>query len=187
MLIGLLAVLLGSGPPPLQSAPDQCPTCPARTDSIRRQIEALHAPLARERITAARGLADVRWECHPEVVAALAGLLHDDPRLKVRVEAARSLGRMIPNVPVSHLALDEAARRDAGASVRKQAQKALAAKGLRCVADCPICGPLPRGAAITGPAVVLPELDRKPERPPSDVDAAKEAPVVPPALPNPQP
>ena len=104
-----------------------------------------------------------RWECHPEIVAALTDALRDDPKDKVRAQAAEALGTLVPNLPTSHVALTAARQADPSAGVRKESGKALAAKGLRCVTDCPICGPLPRGSAIIGPEIRLPELILRPE------------------------
>ena len=185
MWLGLLSCWLLAGEPRAsRSAVERCPRCRADLASIHQATVALHARRWRDRDQAARRLAEVRWQCHPEVVAALVATLHDDGKAKVRAEAAEALGSLVPNVPASHVALDTAARSDPDASVRKQAHKALAAKGLRCVTDCPLCGPLPRGAAITGPTLVWPELDRSRQPARVDAETTKAAAGLPPALPD---
>ncbi len=189
MFFVVLGFLLLKDTPPTAGRPavDRCPECRADLAPIRAETRALRSSDRwRDRVEAAKALAPVRWQCHPEVVIALVEALQTDEKGKVRAEAARSLGRMAPNLPTSHVALVGASRSDPEASTRKQARKALAAKGLRCVVDCPICGPIPVGAAINGPSVLLPEwddklkkADAKPNLPP--------APSLPPALPDPAP
>ncbi len=145
---------------------DFCPDCRADPGSIKTNVERLRtATKWRARAEAADSLGSFRWQCHPDVVDALVEALRADKKAKVRAEAADSLRRMVPNLPSSHVALEEASKSDPVASVRKEARRALAAKGLRCVVDCPICGPLPRGEVITGPSVGLPEWDSKTDRP----------------------
>lgn len=177
----LLASLLWLAAPDDPAPAGRCPDCHAPADRVDRAIRGLHDPAWRRRDRAARELAEASWRCHPSAVAALVEALREDDHPKVRAEAAESLGQMVPPVPASHVALDEARRLDPSASVRKQASRALAAKGLRCAADCPLCGPLPTGAAITGPAIRLPELDR------AETTTPPGPPAMPPALPDPKP
>ena len=185
-----LTCLLMTTPEPADvPRPDRCIGCQASITELKQDLRALHTGPWRRRDRAAHDLAECRRECHPEVVTALTDSLRHDERAEVRAEAAESLGRLVPLVPASHVALDEASRLDPAAAVRKQAGRSLAAKGLRCVTDCPICGPLPKAAAITGPVLKLPELDQSPGeklRKPVDPVAAPTT-SLPPALPDPKP
>lgn len=186
MFLAVLTLLLVRDAPPVSPlAIDRCPECRADLKWIRAETRALHSSTRpKDRVEGAVALASVRWRCHPEVVAALAEALGTDKKAQVRAGAAEALGRMVPDLAVSHLGLLEASRSDPEASVRKQARKALAAKGLRCVADCPICGPIPSGAAITGPSVLLPEWDDKPAKTGTKPKEPRPTPSTPPALPD---
>lgn len=140
-----------------------CSECQVDSVLIQVEVERLRSATKwQSRLEAAEALGLVRWQCHPEVVDSLVEVLRADKKAKVRAEAAGSLGRMVPNLPSSHVALRDASKSDPVASVRKGASRALAAKGRRCVVDCPICGPLPKGEVITGPSITLPERDTKP-------------------------
>ena len=186
LAIGFL--LFQDTPPSGRPADARCPECRADLASIRAETRALRSSdRLRDRVEAAEALAPVRWQCHPEAVDALVEALQTDKKGKVRAEAARSLGRMVPNLPASHVGLVGASRSDPEAPIRNQARKALAVKGLRCVVDCPICGPLPAGAAITGPSVLLPEWGDKPEKAETKPNSLKPTPSLPPALPDPAP
>ena len=177
-LVGWTLVVL---PGPDQPTAVSCVTCQTSTQAIRDQIRELQAESGRDRAAAARDLARVRWQCHPEVVAALARTLRTDSKPRVRAQAAAALGVMVPNLPISHLALLNACRSDPAGSVRHSARVALDAKGLRCVTDCPICGPLPTGAAITGPVLTWPEWEADTRSRP---DPAFPPPSLSPALPD---
>ncbi len=167
MVAVLLSLIVVSASSTFEPAPnDSCPDCRADRGSIKSEVERLRSAAKwRSRAEAAEALGSIRRQCHPEVVDALSEALRGDKKAKVRAEAAASLGRMAPNLPSSHVALQEASKSDPVTSVRKEATRALAAKGLRCVVDCPICGPLPKGGGITGPSVGLPEWDSKTDRP----------------------
>ena len=183
MLMITLIVGLLTGPSLVGEPIDKpCDECQISTRAIADQIRALRDESWRSRAAATDWLAKVRWQCHPEVVAALTATLQTDDKPKVRARAAEALETMVPNLPTSHLALLGAARSDPVASVRKHARTALATKGLRCVTDCPICGPLPNGAAIVGPQPLWPEWKSAPNPEPA-VPAAN----LPPALPDPGP
>ena len=181
----IIALLIGSlTAPPLVGEPidNHCDKCKISTHVIKDQIRALRDDSWRNRAAAARELAKVRWQCHPEVVAALTATLQTDDKPKVRAGAAEALETMVPNLAISHLALLGATRSDPVASVRKHARAALVAKGLRCVTDCPICGPLPTGAAIVGPQPLWPEWESSPA-----LEPANPAANLPLALPDPDP
>lgn len=137
----LLLATLAAGPP----GGDEASTRATRPSSSWR---------GRDR--ALRGLEAVDWHRHPEVASTLADALRRDDDARVRAGAARVLGRMVVDLPSSHVALADAARSDPARSVRKEAARALAAKGRRCVVDCPLCGPLPRNSVIIGPTIRLP-------------------------------
>ena len=180
MLLVALVVGMFSGPPSVSESIDKpCPECQTPTRAIDEQVADLRDDSWRKRAAAARWLAQVRWQCHPEVVAALTATLRTDPKPRVRARAAKSLEAMVPDLPTSHLALLGATRSDPVAAVRKHARAALDVKGRRCVTDCPICGPLPRGAAIVGPQPLWPEWESSP-----DLKPALPPPNLPPALPD---
>ena len=181
LILALTLGMLGGPPQSARPVAARCPECRADPAAIREHLAELRSNLPREREGAARALAGVRWQCHPEVVAGLVGALQADSKPRVRAEAAEALRRMVPDVPASHLALLGAARSDPVRSVRNQARRALDAKGRRCTADCPICGPFPTGAAITGPALAWPEWAQP------RVDPAAAPGGMPPALPDPKP
>lgn len=181
LILALILGTLGGPTGPARAIDPRCPQCRADLATIRGELAALGSNSAREREGAARSLAGVRWQCHPEVVAGLVEALRADAKPRVRLQAAEALRRMVPDLPSSHLALLNAARSDPARSVRNQARHALDAKGRRCVGDCPICGPLPTGAAITGPSLAWPEWDRP------RVDPAPIPAPLPPALPDPRP
>ena len=178
LFVGMLPGLLSAE----QSVENLCVKCQTSTRSIEDHVRSLRNESWRQRASAAQWLGKVRWQCHPEVVAVLSATLQADDQPRVRVRAAEALEAMTPNLPNSHLALLGAARSDPATSVRKHARAALAAKGLRCVTDCPICGPLPTGAAIVGPLPLWPEWKSAP-----DLELGIPFLNLPPALPDPAP
>lgn len=99
------------------------------------------SPRWRERHNAAHALRRFDWRCHPEAVGALAYSLLNDRSEEVREEAAQSLTRMAPCLPVAHAALEQAARSDPDHATRRWARKALAAMGNRCEGACQVCAP----------------------------------------------
>ena len=118
-----------------------------------------------------------------------------DPSDDVREEAAESLEKMAACVPAAHEALSRAASGDPDHGVRKEARKALAALGRRCIADCQVCGPLPTGSVIQGPTIIPPDWmpilapgpfarPASPRRPPADEPQLE---PLPPALPDASP
>lgn len=122
---------------------------------VRAKIEKLRtACLWTARRKAARQLGGYRWEDRPEVVEALADALSRDPRGLVRQEAAASLGKMKPCLPVAHEALANAAENDRGPLVRHAAKRALKALSGTCVAPCDVCG--------SGSEEILPPLEPEP-------------------------
>jgi hypothetical protein len=81
------------------------------------------------------------WKCHPEAAEALAGALLNDDCGLVRQEAAESLAKMRPCLPVVHEAVARAAKCDASLLTRCWSKKALKSLGKACVETCSICGP----------------------------------------------
>ena len=150
-----------------------CESCGVRLAAIGSTIDRLKAsPRPHVRADAAADLARVRWTCHPEVVLALSDALLFDRKDDVREQAAESLARLGACDPVAHLSLRRAAMTDRDGEVRQEARKALASLPARCVADCPLCGPLsassPEGLAgrrKDGPGIGHDHRDRTLARP----------------------
>lgn len=135
----------------------RCESCGVEASVVRSQVLALRSsPKRRARDRAAQALARCNWRCHPEAVLALCDALRLDPDDDVREEAAESLGKMRPFVPIVHETLRRAAEADPEDDVREEARDALANLGRRCIADCPICGPLPTGSVFLAPTVIPP-------------------------------
>jgi HEAT repeats len=135
---------------------DRCGVNPAR---IWGEITTLQScPRWRARDDAAHALRRFDWRCHPEVVVALATALRRDCEEEVREEAAQSLEKLAPCVPIAHEALCQAAVRDPDDDTRERAREALSRLRRRCVGDCRICGPIavPVDAPIVVP-VPIPE------------------------------
>ena len=119
-----------------------CDACGVETAAVTGEILRMqHSPNWRARDNAAHALRRLDWRCHPEVVAALAFTLLHDPEDEVRAEAAQSLTRMAPCLPVAHEALNRAAARDPSLHARLQARRGLRVLGNRCAGTCQACRP----------------------------------------------
>ncbi len=121
---------------------EECTVCAEDTSAVHEQITRLESCsgwMARRR--AARALRKFAWKCHPEAAAALAGALLNDDCGLVRQEAAESLAKMRPCLPVVHEAVARAAKCDGSLLTRCWAKKALKSLGKACVETCSICGP----------------------------------------------
>lgn len=149
------------------SGPGSCDSCGVEKTVPVAMIARLQgSPRWRERHNAAHALRRFDWQCHPEVVGALAYSLLNDPCEEVREEAAQSLTRMAPCLPVAHAALERAARCDPDSATRRWARRALSALGNRCAAACQVCGP----AVVPAPAepgldLLAPGIQAVPDRP----------------------
>jgi hypothetical protein len=124
--------------------PGCCDACGVNTARIWREIATLEAcPKWRERDDAAQELREFDWRCHPEIVPALAAALLRDCEEEVREEAAESLAKLAPCVPMAHEALHRAAASDPDHATRKWARRALARlERSRCEGVCRVCGPI---------------------------------------------
>ncbi len=168
----------------------RCESCGAGAAALDAEARTLReSPRWRARDRAARALREADWKCHPDAVLALCDALAKDRDPRVREEAAGSLRRMAPRVPVVHEALERATTSDPVGDVRKQARKAIEALGKRCVADCRICGPLPTGSVIHGPTIIPPGWMPwiAPDPAPSSPAPARDGPSpggLPPAIPD---
>ncbi len=154
LLLGLSA-LAATGPEDARSG--RCPECGRDAVEVRSDVAALRtSPRWRARARAARRLGEVDAKGHPEAVLALASALANDREGRVREDAAVSLRRIAPPIPAIHEAIDRASRLDPDRVVRREARSALDAPRKRCMADCPICGPLPTGSAFRSPVTIPP-------------------------------
>ncbi|MDG3003463.1 HEAT repeat domain-containing protein [Paludisphaera mucosa] len=119
----------------------ECSDCGAEQSAVQEKVVKLRtASLWVVRRKAARGLRAYDWERHPEAVEALADAVLHDRQCLVRQEAAESLGKMKPCLPVAHEALACAAESDKSLIARHAAKKALKAVGKSCVEPCDVCG-----------------------------------------------
>ena len=130
----------------------------------------LTAPSWMGRRQAARALRKHHWRCSPELVDALVqALLHDDCGL-VRHEAAETLAKLRPCLPVAHAALATAAKCDSSLLTRAWARKGLKALARSCSSPCSLCEsggallsegmipiPLGAGSSLEGPVIEVPE------------------------------
>lgn len=83
------------------------------------------SPDAHQREDAVEELRSFHHEKHPEVAVTLSEILMNDPSTSVRVEAARSLGRLRPISQVGGQALEHALNKDSAMRVRLQARSSL--------------------------------------------------------------
>jgi len=121
---------------------EECTICALETSAVQEQITRLESCsgwMARRR--AARALRKYDWKCHPEAAEALAGALLNDDCGLVRQEAAESISKMRPCLPVVHEAVVRAAKCDSSLLTRCWAKKAVKSLGKACVEACSICGP----------------------------------------------
>lgn len=120
----------------------ECSVCSEEEPAVLGQVMKLQtAPHWIARRKAARALRKYDWKRHPGAAEALAdALLHDDKAL-VRQEAAESLAKMKPCLPVAHEAVAKAARCDDCFLTRIWAKKALKSIGKSCLSECSVCGP----------------------------------------------
>lgn len=143
--------------------PGCCDVCGEETARIGSEIVRLQTcPKWRTRDDAAHALRRFDWRCHPEIVAALATALLRDCEEEVREEAAETLAKLAPCVPVAHEALRVAAACDPDHATRKWARRGLDRLDRRCVADCRICGPIVGAAPIPvriGEPILVPGPD----------------------------
>ena len=115
------------------------------------------SPRWKARDDAAEALRKYDWRRHPEAVFALRDALLLDPKDDVREEAAESLKKMAPAIPMIHEALIQAASGDPEDDVRDEARDALKAIGKRCVVECQACGPSKAGPVVRLPRTIPPE------------------------------
>ncbi len=183
-----------------------CEGCGGQPSALTAAIRTLRtSPKWRARDDAAEALGKFDWRRHPEAALALSDALLLDPKDDVREEAAESLKKMAPCVPMVHAALSQAAAGDPEDDVREEARDALKAVGRRCVVDCQVCGPHPTVQAIPpdwtpilapdrgafpAPSPVIetgPALEAIPPttNPPSTVPDASPLPDTPPPPPTP--
>ena len=135
-----------------------CEGCGGQPSSLQNAIRVLRtSPKWKARDDAADALRKFDWRRHPEAVLALCDALLLDPKDDVREEAAESLKKMAPCVPMAHAALSQAAASDPEDDVREEARDALKSIGKRCVVECQVCGPPTAGAVVHGPAAIPPD------------------------------
>ena len=180
--------------------PEDCTICAGETSAVHEQITRLESCsgwMARRR--AARALRKYDWKRHPEAAESLAeALLNDDCGL-VRQEAAESLSRMRPCLPVVHEAVARAANCDTSLLTRCWAKKALKSLGKACVESCSICGPghdaegdeslplVPRAAPLPMDSTVEPLPPAQMIVPGTPSEVSPFNPRVSPPLPSPAP
>ncbi len=179
---------------------EECTVCAEDTSAVHEQITRLESCsgwMARRR--AARALRKFAWKCHPEAAAALAGALLNDDCGLVRREAAESLAKMRPCLPVVHEAVARAAKCDASLLTRCWAKKALKSLGKACVETCSICGPgnpgegdeslplVPRSAPLPMDSAVEPLPPARMVVPGNPSGVSPFSPGVSPPLPSPVP
>ena len=137
-----------------------CDLCGVENSAILAQMARLQTcPRWKEREHAAHVLRKIDWRCHPEVVEALAFALLHDREEEVREEAAQSLTKMAPCLPVAHEALSRAADRDPDRSTRRWARKALRTLDGCCEGPCKVCGTTVVGSiapVLRGPEILKP-------------------------------
>lgn len=118
----------------------ECSDCGAEQAAVQEKVDKLRTSshwIARRK--AARSLRGYDWRRHPEAVEALADAVRCDRQCLVRQEAAESLGKMKPCLPVAHETLARAAEADPSLIARCAAKKALKAVGKSCVEPCDVC------------------------------------------------
>lgn len=119
-----------------------CDSCGEKNGEILATVSRLQtSPRWRDRDDAANDLRDFDWRCHPEVVGALAFTLLNDPEEEVREEAAESLAKMAPCLPVAHAALSQAAENEHDHATKHWVRKGLKALRGRCEGTCEVCVP----------------------------------------------
>jgi hypothetical protein len=170
--------------------PGCCDVCGVETTRIQAEIATLQGcPKWRVRDDAAHALRRFDWRCHPEIVAALATALLTDCEEEVREEAAESLAKLAPCLPIAHEALQRAATCDPDHTTRKEARRALDRLDHRCLGACRICGPV-----VGQLPIAVPVEERIPVPGPQPVPPSYEVPQasppvddLPPPLPGPSP
>ena len=166
-----------------------CEGCAGRPSALSAEVRILRtSPRWKARDDAAEALRKYDWRRHPEAVFALRDALLFDPKDDVREEAAESLGKMAPAIPMVHEALGRAASGDPEDDVRDEARDALKAIGKRCVADCQACGLSRAGQAVRQsepiPAEWLPILIPGPGAFPAESTVPDTGPALEPIPPN---
>ncbi|WP_165244814.1 HEAT repeat domain-containing protein [Paludisphaera soli] len=135
----------------------ECSDCGADFAAVEEQVVKLRtAPHWIARRKAARALRSYDWKQHPDAVEALSEAVRRDRQCLVRQEAAESLGKMKPCLPVAHEALSCAAKGDSSLIARLAAKKALKSVGKGCVEPCDVCGP-----EMDGDVEFLPTIHRE--------------------------
>lgn len=136
---------------------EECDRCGERDARLAATLVKLQTcPRWQERDDAAHDLRDYDWRVHPEVVETLCYALLNDPEEEVREEAAETLAKLAPGLPVAHASLSRAAKCDRDLATRLWAKKALKALPDSCEGTCQVCGP----EAIVGePGLVGPLVD----------------------------
>lgn len=167
-----------------------CDVCGVESAYVMDLITRLQTcPRWRDRDRAAHQLRHIDWRCHPEVVEVLATALLRDCNDEVREEAAQSLTKMAPCVPVAHEALKYAANCDPDHSTRHWARKALGKLNHRCAATCAVCGPAPVEIVVPEPSLQGPIVPEPSLQGPIVPEPSLQGPIVPstvvPAEPDP--
>ena len=195
ILVGLSATGLHDHGAPSRPC---CEGCGGRPSALQAEIRTLRtSPRWKSRDDAADALRKFDWKQHPEAVFALCDALLLDPKDDVREEAAESLKKMAPCVPMVHEALRRASVNDPNDDVREEARDALKSLGKRCVVDCQVCGPpsansVGRGSREIPPGwlpILVPNRGAFPANGPAPETGplleAIPSNTLPPALPNP--
>jgi hypothetical protein len=122
--------------------PGCCDVCGVEKAVIAAEIGRLQTcPFWKDRDRAAIGLRHHAWECHPEIVVALANAMLHDCHEEVREEAAESLTKLAPCMGIAHQALAIAATADPDHATRHWAKRGLAKLNRRCEGACVVCAP----------------------------------------------
>lgn len=167
-----------------------CDDCGVESARIFNLIETLqHNPNWRRRDDAAHELRRFDWKCHPVVAEVLATALLSDCHPEVREEAAESLAKIKPCLPIVHEALARATR-DRDLCTRLNAKRALKNLGRNCKGDCRVCDPtvLVQERTIlrspfalpTEPIDVQPRMEIEPETLPDPIPDTRLEPLPPP-------
>lgn len=134
-------------------------SCGAQSPEVVAKIQVLQtSPRWRQRDNAAHALRRYDWQCHPEIVLALAAAVQTDCCEEVREEAAETLAKLNPPpcVPGVHETLAYAAKADPDHATRKWARRAIARFEGGCTGDCSVCDPGQPGAGYVVGRPVFP-------------------------------
>ena len=134
----------------------RCEQCGVEKSALLDQIVRLqNAPKWRDRERAAHSLRRFNWRCHPEAAEVLAYSLLNDGNDEVREEAAQSLTKMGPCLPVVHIALSRAASADPDRSTRHAARKGLKVFRHPCDGPCLACGTVVGDTPVVVPGATI--------------------------------